>query len=97
MLGYWDKGNPVSVDNEAVKATFYRGDKESIIAIANFGPHDQVCSLAIDAHKFGCTGKECSFLIPEIAGYQDEQRPASLSHMTIPGGKGYLVVVKTSR
>jgi len=94
MLGYWDRGNPVATGNEAVKATCYRGEKESVIAVANFGDHDQVCSLAIDLARLGYGGKKCRYFIPGIARYQQEQQPASLNDLTIPGGKGYLVVVQ---
>jgi hypothetical protein len=92
MQGYWEADNPVTVDNDSVKATLYHGKKESIIAVANFGRMDQLCSLDVDPRQLGFAGG-CIFSIPGIAGYQREATLASLKHLMVPGGKGYLVVL----
>ncbi len=94
MIGYWDtKNNPVSVDNDLVKATVYRGEKEMIIAIAGWGNEDQSCSVTIDWDKIGWPSGVYKYYLPEIPKVQEELAWNSLTTMTIPKGKGYMIVV----
>ena len=93
MIGYWDEKNPVKSGNDLVKATLYKGPEESIIAVANWGKEDQSASISIDWDQLGYRKSRCKYLIPFIQDFQDEQSPASLDGLTIPGGKGYLIVI----
>lgn len=94
MIGYWDQNNPVKSNNELVKATLYKGDEECIIAVANWGKKEQRCSIDIDWDQLGYDKSGYKFRIPYIERFQDEQSPASLERLKIPGGKGYLIVLK---
>jgi hypothetical protein len=93
MIAYWDKGIPVKSDNDLVKATFYEGLDEHIIAVANWSKEDQPCSLDIDWNKLGPEPSEWKLMIPAIPGYQEKQSPASLTGLIIPGSKGFLIVL----
>jgi hypothetical protein len=97
MIGYWDPNNPVSVDNDSVKVTVYKGVEESILAVGNFGNTEQLCSLNVDFSKLGYDKSNCSIFIPQIERYQDGQKLNSLSHLTIPGKKVYLIAIKNDR
>ncbi|HEX5553387.1 MAG TPA: glycoside hydrolase domain-containing protein [Chitinophagaceae bacterium] len=97
MIGYWDPNNPVNVDDDSVKVTVYKGSEESILAVGNFGSTDQLCSLTIDFHKLGYDKAKCSFIIPEIQRYQHERQLTALDQLKVPGGEGYLIVVKRDR
>lgn len=96
MIGYWDPSNPVTTDNDSIKVTVYKGRKETLLAVANFESADQSCSLHVDYEKLGCDSSKCTFFIPPVERYQDGQHLSSLDHLEIPGGKGYLIVVKSS-
>jgi len=93
MIGYWDTNSPVSIDNEMVKATVYRGEKDLIIAIAGWGNQDQDCSISIDWNKIGWPSGAYQYYLPEISGFQDELKLNALTTMTIPKGKGFVIVV----
>ena len=98
MIGYWDEDKLVKSDNDLIRATLYKGDEESIIAVANWGKQDQECSIGIDWDKLGYDEYGCKYLISAIPGFQDEHSPDSLNDLIIPGGKGYLIVLrKTDR
>jgi hypothetical protein len=97
MIGYWDPNNPVNVDDDSVKVTVYKGSEESILAVGNFGSTDQLCSLTIDFHKLGYDKAKCSFIIPEIQRYQHGRQLTALDQLKVPGGEGYLIVVKRER
>lgn len=96
MIGYWDENTPVQCNNKLVKATIYKGDKESIIAVANWGNEDHICSLSIDWNKMGYKPTS-TFIVPAIEKFQEEQTLKSLDMMTIPAGKGFLVIVKNEK
>ena len=93
MIGYWDRNNPVSVDNEMVKATVFKGEKDLIIAIAGWGNEDQNCSARIDWDKIGWRSGTYKYYMPEIENFQNERTLNSLSSLTIPKGKGFLIIV----
>ena len=92
MIGYWDKNNPVSIDNEMVKATVYKGDKDLIIAIAGWGDQDQNCSVSIDWDKIGWPSGVYKFYMPGIEKFQDELALNSLTTLTIPKRQGFVIV-----
>ncbi|KAA9034375.1 hypothetical protein FW778_22680 [Ginsengibacter hankyongi] len=97
MIGYWDDDNPVTVDNDSIKVTVYKGTKQSIISVANFGSTDQKCSLDINFQKLGYNKSSCSFFIPEIEGYQTAMQLSTLDLLQIPGKKGYLIIVNSGK
>ncbi len=98
MIAYWDEDMPVTSNNDLVKATLYKGLDEQIIAVANWSKKDQSCSLDIDWSKMGYEKSGWDYMIPAISGYQDEQSPASLNELIIPGSKGFLIILrKTDR
>jgi hypothetical protein len=96
MIAYWDEDVPVKSDSELVKATFFKGVDEHLIAVANWSEQDQVCSLDIDWNKLGIDKSMCQYVIPAIPGHQEEQSPTSLKDLIIPGKKGFLILLRKS-
>jgi hypothetical protein len=94
MIGYWDPENPVKSSNELVKATLYKGPEVYIIAVANWEKKDLRSSICIDWEQLGVDKSLYKYHIPAIPGFQEEQSPASLESLLIPGGKGYLIVIQ---
>ena len=94
MIGYWDKNNPVSSDNDLVKATLYKGVNESILAVANWSDQKQKVSIKIDRDKLGHKAVAGEYLIPRIPDFQEKMLLKNLNELTIPGGKGYLILVR---
>lgn len=94
MIGYWDRNSPLDTGNDFVKATLYKGDKESIISVAAWGETDQTCSIDIDWKKLGYDPNNVSFVMPEVEKFQEEKQLGSLKSIEIPKGKGFLIVVK---
>jgi len=94
MVGYWDKENPVKTGHALVKATLYKGVGQSIIAVAGWGEQDVSCALALDWEKIGIDPAECTVSIPAIPGFQEGRQDVMLASLTIPAGKGFLIVVE---
>ncbi|MDP4291959.1 MAG: DUF6067 family protein [Bacteroidota bacterium] len=97
MTGYWDKKFPVTCSNASIKASLYKGNDETILAVANWKDKDAVTSIDIDWTKLGMDPVNVELLIPEIKDFQTEQTSFSLSKMTIPAKKGYLILLKKKK
>lgn len=93
FTGYWDPECPVTVDNENIRASVFRGEKQTVIAIANWSKEEEGTPLQIDWEKLGYNATTCSIEIPYIKDFQEAQPLQSLSTIDVPGGKGYLIVI----
>ena len=94
MVGYWEKDCPVTCSNPSVKASVYKSADETIIAVANWTDRDEEVSIAIDRAKLGIDPSKFDLSIPEIKDFQSGKIVVSLDKMTIPGKKGFLIVLK---
>ena len=94
MIGYWEKDCPVSCSNPMIKTSVYKGASETIISVANWTDHDQEVSFATDWVKLGIYPAHVAVFIPELKDFQTGQTAVSLDKLIIPGGKGFLIVLK---
>jgi hypothetical protein len=94
MVGYWDDRSPLTCDNDLVKATLYAGKHQSIIAVAGWGGKEQRCTLSLDWKVVGYDPSKTSFTIPSIPAFQEGRTLPSLEGLTIPAGKGFLIVLE---
>jgi len=94
MVGYWEKDCPVSCSDSSVKASVYKSADETIIAVANWTDRDQEVSITIDQAKLGIDPAKFDLSIPEIKDFQSGKINVSLAKMTIPGKKGFMIVLK---
>jgi hypothetical protein len=97
MIGYWQKDCPVTCNNPLIKATVYKGDDNVIISVANWGEGDEVAILDVDWEKLGTDPSNFTLTIPEIEDFQSEQLSVSLDKITIPGKRGFLIVLKNKQ
>jgi len=94
MIGYWEKDCPVTCSNPSVKASVYNGTDEVIISVANWTGQEAETSLSLDRAKLGLDGAGSEANIPEIKDFQAGRAGVSLDKLTIPGKKGYLIIIK---
>ncbi|MCE7059378.1 glycoside hydrolase domain-containing protein [Dyadobacter sp. CY343] len=97
LLGYWDKNCPVKTNNEHVISSIFKGKNESVIAIANWNKEAQSTSVLIDWNALGYDASKCTISMPFVKDFQDEQPLQSLSSVNVPGGKGFMIVVKENK
>jgi len=95
MIGYWDKSCPVTCTNTLVKTSVYQGKDISIIAVANWSAKNQTVNLMVDWVKLGIDPKLAVITIPDVKGFQTEQKNVTLNHLVIPGGKGFLITISS--
>lgn len=94
MDGFWNSECAVITDNKEIVATIFRGNHSAIIAVANWTNEAQSGKLTIDWGKLGCDPSKFELSIPEINEFQSGQEIVSLDKLTIPGKKGFLIVLK---
>lgn len=97
LLGYWDKDCPVKTNNKHVISSIFKGKNESVIAIANWDKEAQSTSVLIDWNALGYDASKCTISMPFVKDFQDEQPLQSLSSVNVPGGKGFMIIVKENK
>lgn len=94
MSGYWESDSPIQSNNPQVKATIYKGNDSSIIALANWTANDTDAKITLDWDKLGMKPEETEISIPEIKEYQNGQNDISLDQVKVLASKGFLIVLK---
>ena len=94
MIGYWQKDFPVTCSDPKLKASVFKGKEDVIIAVASWADHDVNTALNFDWKKLGFDSAHVTISIPEIKEFQSGHEVVSLDKMTIPQGKGFLIVLK---
>jgi hypothetical protein len=97
MVGYWDRNTPVTCANDSLRVTLYKGKKESILAVANWGRTPQMGTIEVDWTKLGYNPSTCVITIPPIPEFQEGRSLASLRRITVPAKKGYLIVLRSGK
>lgn len=95
MIGYWVKDNPVKTGREKTLATIYRktGTK-TLVSLATWEDHDVDVTLQIDWAKLGLDSAKVSLHAPAIENFQPEKTWKPGDTVTVPKGKGWLIVIE---
>lgn len=95
MIGYWVKDNPVKTGREKTLATIYRktGTK-TLVSLATWEEHDVDVTLQIDWAKLGLDPAKVSLHAPAIENFQPEKTWKPGDTVTVPKGKGWLIVIE---
>lgn len=95
MIGYWVKKNPVQTASEKTLATVYvHPNEKTLIALATWEDHDATVKLTIDCERLGLDPATVKLHAPAIKDYQTEQTWKLGDSITVPQGKGLLIVIE---
>jgi hypothetical protein len=94
MTGYWERNSPVKVSNPLIKSSVYKGIDETIISVANWTDSNQITSIKADWLNLELDPLSTDIFIPEINGFQTEQKSVHLDKISIPGKEGFLIVLR---
>lgn len=94
MDGFWDENCPVKSDQKDIVTSVFKGKESAIIAVTNWTGEIQSGKLTIDWGKLGFDPSKTILSIPEINEFQSGQEIVSLDKLTIPGKKGFLILLK---
>ncbi len=95
MIGYWVKDNPVKTGREKTLATIYRKTgAKTLVSLATWEDHDVDVTLQIDWAKLGLDPAKVSLHAPAIENFQPEKTWKPGGTVTVPKGKGWLIVIE---
>lgn len=95
MIGYWVKDNPVKTHREKTLATIYRhAGKKTLISLATWEDTDVTVALSVDWKALGLDPARVTLHAPAIAGFQEEASWKPGEPITVPTGKGLLIVAE---
>lgn len=93
QLGWWNPGCPVKTGCSNVAATVYRQAHRSMVALASWSPEDEESKLEIDYCALGLDPSQIEISIPEIPGFQQKQETADFPRLSVPAGKGWILLL----
>ena len=94
LTGYWEEDHPVKSSNTKVFTSLFKGDEESILAVANWSDKDQTVSLNLRWQEIGIDPSKAEIFIPLIKDFQDPYEKVTLGNLDIPAKKGFLIVIR---
>jgi hypothetical protein len=94
LIGYWENDSPVKCSNPQIKASIFKGDGEDIISLANWTDKEQIVSLSVRWAELGLDNSLTDIFIPEIKDFQSGHKSVSLENISVPGKKGYIIILK---
>jgi hypothetical protein len=91
-IGWWDPACPVASDNPQVKASVYRKQGSTLIALASWAPARTAVKLTIHWAALGLAERKTTLWAPECKGFQSEA--VFTPEVTIPVEpyKGWLLI-----
>ena len=95
MIGYWVSDNPVKTHSDKTLATVYRrAGEKSLVSVATWEDSDAEVVLDIDWAALGLDPSKATLHAPEVDLFQTEQTWKPGDTITVPKGKGLLIVIE---
>ena len=95
MIGYWVSDNPVKTGKDKTLATIYcKEGEKTLISLATWEEQDAQVTLDIDWNKLGLNPSKVTLHAPAIDKFQPEKSWKPGETITVPKGKGWLIVVE---
>ncbi len=91
-IGWWDSACPVKTDNPQIKASVYRKQGKTMIALASWAPSETRTRLAVDWKALGLSPARTSLWAPACEGFQSETVFSPDAAIPIAPGKGWLLI-----
>lgn len=97
MVGFWDPNCPVKMDTPSLGATVFRGEKDAVIAVANWTDKPVEGRVVVDRRALGLTAGDGTADVPAIPGLQEARTVDLNEPIRIEGKKGTIIVLGPGR
>lgn len=91
-IGWWDPACPVQTGNPQVKASVYRKQGWTLIALASWLPNTTEVKLAIDWAALGLVAAKTTLRAPACSGFQSEAEFTPEAAIPLEPNKGWLLI-----
>jgi hypothetical protein len=96
FIGWWDSENPVKATNPACRATIWRRDGKTLIAVANFSDQPARTQLGIDFSKLGINPQKAHLYAPAVKAFQFEAVITPDAAIEISPKRGFAFILDES-
>lgn len=93
FIGWWDATSPVKASAPECRATIWRRDGRTLIALANFSDKPARTALALDFKALGLDPKKAHLYAPEMKGFQPELLFAPDATISIAPKRGFAFIL----
>jgi hypothetical protein len=94
MIPFFDPNCPAKTENRQVLASVYRGKDHAIISMASWAEKETEVELKLDWAKLGLDQSKCEVLIPNVPGFQTEQRLGVGNKIAVKPKSGIVVIIR---
>ena len=94
MLGYWNPACPVKTNNEEILATVFQRGAECLICLASWADKDVSVTLDIDYTALDIDKSKAEFIVSEVKDFQGKADFSPDKPITVPAGKGWMIILK---
>jgi len=94
MIGFWDAACPVKTSTPDLGATVFRGEKDTVVALANWTDKPAEGKITVDWQALGLDAKTCTAIVPAITDFQEGGTVDLAGIIHIKGKKGMVLVLQ---
>ena len=94
MVGWWSPQAPVKSNDAQVLATTYVRPGKALIALGNWSSEARRVRLVVDWKALGIAPARARLSAAAIADYQDAASWAPGAEITVPAGRGLLLLLR---
>jgi hypothetical protein len=92
FIGWWDPACPVKTSDPQVKASVFRKQGKTLIALASWAPAKTKVKLTVDWTAMGLSPEKTTLWAPACEGFQPETVFAANATIPVAPGKGWLLI-----
>lgn len=92
FIGWWDPACPVRTGHPEVKASVYRKQGKTLIALASWAAGGAKVKLDLDWKALGLDPQKTMLWAPAVQGFQNESVFAAAGAIPVAAGKGWLLI-----
>jgi len=94
MIGFWDADCPVKTSTPNLGASVFRGEKDVVVALANWTDKPVEGRIAVDWKTLGMDANARTAVMPSIANFQEGGTVDLDRPIRIEGKKGFVIVLQ---
>jgi hypothetical protein len=92
FIGWWDPACPVKTSDPQVKASVFRKQGKTMIALASWAPAKSKVKLTVDWKALGLSPEKTTLWAPACEAFQPETVFAASATIPVAPGKGWLLI-----
>ncbi|MBS2212689.1 hypothetical protein KEM09_14820 [Carboxylicivirga mesophila] len=93
MVGFWESKPYVTTTNPNVKATVYKKDGKTLVALGNFSEKTEQCQLIIDWNSLGLSKEKVSLQAPLVKDFQAAKSFSANETISVEAKKGWMIII----